>query len=173
MSLSELLSQAGLDKEVKIPPVEKWNPELSGDMDMIVRKDGTWWHEGGQIKRQELVRLFASILKREGDDHFLVTPVEKWRIRIEDRPLLVAMVEFESDGIRVLTNGGDSFVVGNDHPLIVSELDGVEVPEVLVRANLWARFSRNAFYQLSDWAVEEAGRIGVVSGGRFFSLESE
>jgi len=171
MSLSELLRQAGLQKEVRIPPVEKWNPELSGDMDMIIRKDGTWWHEGGQVKREELVRLFASILKREGDDYFLVTPVEKWRIQVEDRPLLVTMVQDDAEGVRLLTNGGDTFVVSADHPLRVSLLDGVEVPEVLVRSDLWARCSRNAFYQLCDLAVEVNGCLGIHSGGDFYSLQ--
>src|SRR5690606_29155449 len=67
-----------------LPPVDKWNPPLSGDLDMQIRRDGSWWYQGTPIERPALVRLFASILKREGDDYFLVTPVEKWRIRVDD-----------------------------------------------------------------------------------------
>src|SRR5690554_7694209 len=83
MNLDSLLKQIGKDKAHKIPPVEKWNPELSGDIDMVIRADGTWWHEGGQIKRQELVNLFASILRYENNEYFLITPVEKWRLTVD------------------------------------------------------------------------------------------
>ncbi|MAD44013.1 MAG: hypothetical protein CMI02_10605 [Oceanospirillaceae bacterium] len=170
MSLSDIEQQLGLDGPVGKPPVEQWNPPLSGDMDMLIRKDGVWLHEGDPIKREKLVRLFASILKKEGDDYFLVTPVEKWRIRVEDRPLLVQLIDHQAEGIQVVTNGGDAFVLGKDHPLRMSELDGVGVPEVHVRHNLWARFSRNAFYQLSAMAEETEQGVCIKSGGEVFVI---
>lgn len=171
MPLSDLEKQIGLDAPAGHPPVEQWNPPLSGDMDMLIRKDGVWLHEGEPVKREKLVRLFASILKREGDDYFLVTPVEKWRIQVEDRPLLVNLIDATGQGIQVVTNGGDSLLLGQAHPLAMSPLDGVQVPEVRVRNNLWARFSRNAFYQLSELAQEDDnGQITVASGGEVFVL---
>ena len=169
MSLSDIEKQLGLEGPVGHPPVEKWNPPLSGDMDMVIRKDGTWVHEGDPIKREKLVRLFASILKKEGGDYFLVTPVEKWRIQVEDRPLLVQLIDKHGDQLQLVTNGGDSLIVGDDHPLKASELDGVMVPEVRVRNNLWARFSRNAYYQISELATEQSdGSFAIQSGGRAF-----
>jgi len=165
MSLSDIEKQFGLDGPVGQPPVEKWNPPLSGDMDMRLCKDGTWLHEGDLIKREKLVRLFASILKKEGDEYFLVTPVEKWRIQVEDRPLVVQLIDRQGNDIQVVTNGGDSFFIGDDHPLKISTLDGVDVPEVLVRNNLWARFSRNAFYQLSELAETNADETVIVKSG--------
>ena len=169
MSLSDIEKQLGLEGPVGHPPVEKWNPPLSGDMDMVIRKDGTWVHEGDPIKREKLVRLFASILKKEGDDYFLVTPVEKWRIQVEDRPLLVQLIDKHGDQLQLVTNGGDSLIVGDDHPLKASELDGVMVPEVRVRNNLWARFSRNAYYQISELATEQSdGSFAIQSDGRAF-----
>ena len=170
MNISSLEQQLGLDRENQHPPVDQWHPELSGDMDMAIRRDGSWWHEGVQIKREKLVRLFASILRKEGDEYFLLTPVEKWRIRVEDRPLLIVMIECVDNNISAITNTGDVVTVGQKHPLLMSELDGVMVPEINIRADLYARFSRNAFYDLSEMAREEKdGRFFVNSdGGQYF-----
>lgn len=171
MNLNALQQQLGLEAENQYPPVEKWHPQLSGDMDMVIRRDGTWWHEGVQIKREKLVRLFASILRKEGDEYFLLTPVEKWRISVEDRPLLIVMIERVDESIRAITNSGDVVTIGQDHPLLMSELDGVLLPEVNVRADLYARFSRNAFYDLSDMAHEDNdGRYFVTSEGSKYFL---
>ncbi|MCD8521520.1 MAG: DUF1285 domain-containing protein [Saccharospirillaceae bacterium] len=171
MNLSSLQQQLGLEGDNQYPPVEKWHPQLSGDMDMVIRRDGTWWHEGVQIKREKLVRLFASILRKEGDEYFLLTPVEKWRIRVEDRPLLIVMIERINNDIRAVTNAGDMLSIGKKHPLLMSELDGVLLPEVLVRADLYARFSRNAFYDLTEMANEDSnGRYFVISGENKYCL---
>ncbi|WP_430462527.1 DUF1285 domain-containing protein [Thalassolituus sp. LLYu03] len=140
-------------------------------MDLTIRKDGTWWHEGSKFEREKLVRLFASILKREGDDYFLVTPVEKWRIKVEDRPLHVLMIERTGDDLQALTSGGDLITLGQAHPLKISPLDDADIPEVLVRGNLWARFTRNAYYQLTDLAtITDSGDVFVESSGERFSL---
>ena len=171
MDISSLLTQAGMDKETRIPPVEQWHPALSGDMDLTIRKDGTWWHEGTKFEREKLVRLFASILKREGDEYFLVTPVEKWRIKVEDRPLHILMVERKDSDLSALTSGGDLITIGAKHPLKISSLDDTDVPEVLVRGNLWARFTRNAYYQLTELAtITDDGEVFIESGGQRFPL---
>lgn len=166
MNLDSLLKQVGKDKAQSIPPLEKWHPELSGDMDMVIRADGTWWHEGERIKRQELVNLFASILRHENNDYFLITPVEKWRIKVEDKPLNVTLVEQEQGLIKLLTSTADSFSLDNEHPLKMSKLNGVSLPEVKVRHELWARFSRNAWYELLELADEdEQGQFYIKSAG--------
>lgn len=171
MDLNLLLQQLGSERAGKIPPVDKWQPPLSGDMDMEIRKDGSWWHEGSPIKRDKLVRLFASILRKEGDDYFLLTPVEKWRIRVQDKPLLVSMLEQRGDSISMVTTTGDLLELGGQHPLMMSELDGTLLPEVRVRQDLWARLSRNAWYDLLELAEETAdGQITVRSNGVSFVL---
>ncbi|MFY9179515.1 MAG: DUF1285 domain-containing protein [Venatoribacter sp.] len=170
MSLDSLLKQIGKDKAQNIPPVEKWHPELSGDIDMEIRADGSWWHQGEVFKRQELVNLFASILRHEDNDYFLITPVEKWRLRVEDRPLFISMIEKTEQGISLLSTTADSFVLDEEHPLKVSSLNGVEVAEVKVRHDLWARFTRNAWYDLLELAEEENGHYFVESNGHKFAL---
>ena len=103
MDLSSLQQQIGLHSTAKQPPVEQWNPELSGDIDIVIRADGSWWHEGRAFERQDLVRLFASILRHESPDYFVLTPVEKWRIQVEDRPFVVTLVAADTNGIEFVT----------------------------------------------------------------------
>lgn len=171
MDLNEFLTQLGTDAPNNIPPVEKWNPSLSGNIDMEIRKDGSWWHEGAEIKREKLVRLFASILRKENDDYFVLTPVEKWRLRVEDRPLLINFVKRSGSAIAMVTNTGDAFELNAEHPLKMSLLDGVELPEVRVRHDLWARVSRNAWYELLELAEETRnGEVVLCSSGEIFKL---
>ena len=176
--ISELLERAEKDAH-GLPPVDKWNPPLSGTIDMQILADGRWLHEGDEIKRHELVKLFSTILKREGDDYFLVTPVEKWKLQVEDAPFVATQVEqVEDNGVikLVFTTNVDSHVVaGAEHPLWV-ETDPVTAaprPYVRVRANLDALIGRNAFYQLVAMAQENAaGQLQVTSDGECFSLGS-
>lgn len=170
--LSSLESQLGLQKSNQYPPVNHWNPPPSGVMDMRIDSEGRWWHEGDQIKRESLVRLFSSILKRENDQYFLVTPVEKWQIRVDDRPLLIVLVAKNQIGdIEMVTQVGDRLVLGREHSLRMSDMNGVSVPEVRVRDELWARLSRNAFYELVGLANDtKEGECVVQSGGCDFSL---
>ena len=163
------------------PPVEKWDPPLSGDMDMVIRSDGSWVHEGGVIRRHGLVKLFASVLKREGDEYFLVTPVEKWRITVEDLPFVAHTVEqVTRDGdafLLFVTNVDDEVVADSDHPLTVEQRpDGEPAPSLHVRNGLHARVGRNAFYELVSLAQrrEQAGASELVvhSAGCEFTLGS-
>lgn len=182
-SLDALSSQLeSQPKSRALPPVEKWNPPLSGDIDILIRRDGTWLHEGTPILRKELVRLFSTILKREGDEHFLVTPVEKWRIKVEDAPLhAIALRETTVDGLPALefeTLTDDRVVADAQHPLRV-EIDpesGEPSPYIRVRANLDAVIARSVFYQLVDRAEEESlqgvSRLYVTSAGQKFLLGS-
>ena len=153
-----------------LPPVHLWTPPLSGVMDMVIRRDGTWVHEGREITREGLVRLFASILKREGNDHFLVTPVEKWQITVEDAPFVVVDIDVTGMSraleVHVTTSLGDRTRIDAEHPL---RLEG-EVPYVTLRAGLDARLDRKSFYRLVDLGQVFDDMFGLWSGGVFFPL---
>ena len=159
-----------------LPPVHLWDPPLSGEMDMEIRRDGTWVHEGGVIRREGLVRLFSTILKREGDTHFLVTPVEKWAIRVADAPFVAVDVEKVGDDLVFETNLGDRVTAGPEHPIRVVRDAGTGEPSpyVEVRAGLEARIDRKSFYRLVELgetrAHEGAEWFGVASGGAFFPV---
>ena len=150
-----------------LPPVDKWTPDLSGHMDMTIKSNGDWVHEGGIIKRQKLSRLFSSILKKEGEDYFLLTPIEKWKITVEDQPFVVVLMEEQDGAITLITNMGDEITLGADCML---EVDDHEAPKVLVRKNLYARLSRTVFYQMADAAKGEGGIYFIVSQGQKIKL---
>ncbi len=153
-------------------PVHLWNPPYCGEMDLEIRADGRWFHEGSPIGRPEMVRLFASVLKREGDRFFLVTPVEKLGIKVQDAPFLAVDAEIAADEIRFVTNIGDEVVAGPDNPIRVESRDGEPRPYVHVRGGLDALIDRKTFYRLVEAASEdEAGRLVLRSRGASFALE--
>ena len=170
-SLADALKKAHTD-ESGLPPVERWTPPLSGDLDMRIARDGRWFYLGSEIRRAPLVRLFSTILKREDDDYFLVTPVEKWRIQVEDLPFVALSVERVDDALVFTTNVGSTVVAGSEHPLVVDTdaQTGEPHPRLHVRSNLEALVHRNAFYQLVAWAEEVDGRLQVRSQGVDFDL---
>ncbi len=154
-------------------PVHLWNPDFCGDLDMRIARDGTWFYLGTPIGRMPLVKLFASILKREGEAYFLVTPVEKVGLKVDDVPFIA--VDFEiDDGIVIFkTNVGDHVPLGPSHPLrIVLNEKNEPAPYVLVRADLEARIDRKSFYRLVDCAQAHLHQgedwLGVWSDKQFF-----
>lgn len=150
-------------------PVHLWNPDYCGEMDLEIRADGSWWHEGTPIGRPALVRLFANILKREGDRYFLVTPVEKLGIRVEDAPFLAVDADAEGCAITFTTNVGDKVTAGPDHGIT---LRGGK-PYLHVRGGLEALIDRKTFYRLAEMAEPGPdGRMAVTSGGVAFPLEA-
>ena len=159
-----------------LPPVEDWNPPFTGDMDIRIARDGKWYHEGGEITRAGLVRLFASILRREGDRYYLVTPVEKVGITVEDAPFVAVDVEAEGEGqeqnLIFETNIGDRVVAGPDNPIRVERDDrtGEPSPYVMIRAGLEALIDRKSFYRLIDRGTRQDGWFGLWSGGAFFKV---
>jgi uncharacterized protein len=168
-TVSRMLEQVG---ERRRPPLEQWDPPLSGDLDMRIAADGTWFYQGGRIERDTLVRLFASILRFEpGVGHVLVTPVEKWRIEVEDAPLLATAVDIDTDEVRLATNMGHDITLGPDHPLEIRPGADGPLPRVLVERGLWARLSRPVYYELANHAEEVDGVAGITSHGRFFPLQ--
>lgn len=162
-----------------LPPVERWNPPYCGDLDIRIAKDGTWFYLGTPIGRAQLARLFSTVLKKEGDAYFLVTPVEKIGITVDDVPFVA--VDFDVDGagedqvLTFQTSMGDSAVAGPDHPLRVEiSEDGTPAPYVGIRAGLEARIDRKSFYRLVDLGceaeVDGAQVFGVWSSGVFFPI---
>lgn len=177
-SLAAAATQAS--KSGGLPPVHLWDPPFCGDIDMEIRRDGTWFYQGTPIGRAPLVRLFSSILRREGDAYFLVTPVEKVGIRVEDAPFVA--VDANAAGadtdqvIAFTTNVGDRVTAGPEHPIRV-ERDpetGEPAPYLLVRVNLEALIDRKTFYRLVELGAQHphAGEnwFGLWSSGCFFPM---
>lgn len=173
LSLAEI---ATLVAEKKLPPVDKWDPARCGDSSMRIARDGTWYHEGSPISRPSMVRLFSTILRREGDGSFvLVTPVEKLEIQVEDAPFVA--VELKSEGERderslaFRLNTGDLVVAGAGHALRFEAGPDGPRPYVAVRPGLDALVARPVYYELASLALaEEAEPPGLWSGGIFFSM---
>jgi hypothetical protein len=162
-----------------LPPVQDWNPPFCGNLDMRIARDGTWFYQGTQIGRPALVRLFSTILRRDGDDYFLVTPVEKVGITVDDAPFVAVDVEAEGAGqdqtLRFETNVGDHVIAGPDHPIRVDRdpETGEPAPYVLVRANLEALIDRKSFYRLVEIGDRQDGWFGLWAGGAFFRIIPE
>ncbi|MBS9402139.1 DUF1285 domain-containing protein [Halomonas sp. TRM85114] len=169
MTLDPLLAQ--IDPEGDIPPLDAWHPEHESEMDLVIAADGRWIHEGVAIVRTRLVRLLSTILRREADGgYYLVTPAEKQRIQVEDRPFLIVEAEPDARGLWWLTtNVGDRLVLDEHHRLTLSETPAGEcVPEVAVRFGLAARLGRNVYYRL----VDQAENRELTNGGQELGLES-
>jgi hypothetical protein len=189
-------SIAGLEELVRaaaakgLPPVERWNPPYCGDIGMAIKADGTWFYQGSPIGRKPLVKLFASVLRRDADGrHYLVTPVEKVDVTVADAPFLA--VEMQADGtgmeqtLTFRTNVDDIVAAGPDRPLrFVAEAAGGDragapeaglKPYLLVRGRLEALLTRALYYDLVELALAEearSGRLGVWSRGAFFELRA-
>lgn len=158
-------------------PVERWNPPYCGEVDMVIKADGTWWHDGGKINRKKLVHLFASILRKDEDGRtYLVTPVEKIGIEVERAPFLAIRVDATGEGedqrLFFKTNLDETVEAGPDHPIrIETDPETLEPdPYVRVRGRLEAAMTRPVFYELVQMAVEKDNQLGVWSGGAFFPL---
>tara|TARA_B100000678_G_scaffold87347_1_gene72628 strand:+ start:1241 stop:1831 length:591 start_codon:yes stop_codon:yes gene_type:complete len=183
MQLDHILN--GIAELGERPPLSDWQPEPSGEMDLVIARDGRWIHEGSPIQRPELVRLFARILRREDDGHhYLVTPIEKWRISVEDTAFVVLEAE-QADAQRegqskdqpedhvdkrwwLTTNVGERIALGHEYRLSLSTTPaGEEVPQVCLPYGVSARLGRNVFYRLVEQAeaCTERGELGLTSDG--------
>ncbi len=156
-----------------LPPVHLWNPEFCGDIDMRIRRDGSWDYMGTPINRMRMVRLFSTILRRDGDDFFLVTPVEKVGIKVDDAPFVAVEMDYKDGEIVFRTNVDDYVKVSKDNPISVRVNDetGEPSPYVLVRDNLEALIARSVYYELVKHAKEHNGQLGVWSEGVFFPMD--
>lgn len=158
-----------------LPPVHLWNPAHCGEIDITIRADGVWMHEGSPIGRAELVRLFSTVLRKDPDGYHLVTPAEKLKIAVEDLPFRGVAVRAAGDALVFTTDQGDETTAGPDHALVVETdpVTGEPAPRVHVRADLWARIARSVFYDLVERAEAVDGRLVVRSGGVAFPLGPE
>jgi uncharacterized protein len=162
-----------------LPPVHLWNPPFCGDLDMRIAGDGTWFYMGTPIGRPALVRLFSTILKRENGKHFLVTPVEKVGIRVDDAPFMAVEMRIENDArgrlLRFRTNVDDWVRCDAEHRLrFEAAADGGLTPYLHVRSDLWAKVTRALYYDLVDMGEERMidgqEMFGVESAGVFFAM---
>lgn len=171
-----LAASARAAKTRGLPPIHDWNPPDCGDLDMRIARDGTWFYDGTPIGRPELVRLFSTILRKDGERYVLVTPVEKVGITVDDAPFVA--VDFTVDGegeqqsLTFETSLGDRATAGADRPIRV-ERDtetGEPSPYVLIRDRLEALIDRKSFYRLVDIGAHRDGWFGLWSGGQFFPV---
>jgi uncharacterized protein len=180
VGLDALAGAVGQTASRGLPPVHLWNPPFCGDLDMRIAADGTWFYLKTPIGRPALVKLFASVLKREGDRYFLVTPVEKCGIAVDDVPFVAVELSVEKPGreqiLHLRTNVDDWVVCGADHALRFEPEAGTGGlrPYLHVRRGLWARVKRALFYDLVELGEErDVGGVrmfGVVSSGAFFAM---
>ena len=169
LTLAEIAQAAA---ERRLPPVAQWNPPHCGNSAMRIARDGTWFHQGEPIRRPAMVRLFASLLRREPDGrHVLVTPVEKLEIEVEDAPFVAVEAKSEGEGrdrrLAFRLNTDEPVIAGPDHALRM--IDGR--PYLTVRAGLEAALARPVYYEMAELALSEGGNPpGLWSNGVFFPL---
>jgi hypothetical protein len=158
-----------------LPPVHLWNPPNSGEIDIVIKPDGRWVHEGATISREALVRLFSTVLRKDPDGIYLVTPVEKLKITVEDAPFVAVRVDRDGEALRFLTNVGDEVEAGPEHAIRVEMgEDGEPRPYLHVRRGLEALISRPVFYELVEMAepreTPDGETLGVTSNGAWFPV---
>jgi hypothetical protein len=172
----DLAEIARLAEQKRLPPVEQWHPTHCGHSAMRIARDGTWFHEGSPIGRPAMVRLFSTILRREGDGSYvLVTPAEKLDIEVEDAPFVAVEVRCEGGGrdrmLAFRLNTGDLVVAGPDHGLRFEQNEDGPRPYLCVRRGLEALVARPVYYELAEIALAEGeDPPGLWSGGAFFPL---
>ncbi len=168
------------DKTQSLPPIHLWNPPFHGKIDMRIKADGTWLYLGTPIGRKRMVRLFSTVLRRDGDDYFLVTPVEKVGIAVDDAPFVAVELSVhgrgEAQSLTFRTNVDDTVTADSSNPIHVEIAERSQEPRpyVHVRRNLHALINRPVFYELVDLSVEETVRgtpyLGVWSAKTFFPI---
>lgn len=176
LSLADI---AALAEQRKLPPVEQWNPEHSSDSKMQILPDGRWFHDGGEIKRASMVRAFSSLLRKDSDGYWLVTPYEKQSIIVEDAPFVAVELKSEGNGkdrtIFMRLNVDEIVVIGPQNTISIRPSpEGDHIPYIEVRNDLMAKCTRAVTYDLYEIAIEESETddIGLWSGGSYFSLNA-
>jgi hypothetical protein len=164
-------------EDQKQPPVDKWNPKQLGEIDILIDSQGFWFHEGDPIQREELVQLFSSILWHESDQYYLVTPVEKLAIRVEDVPYTILQMDHVEDYWVGVTNTHEQVVIGHDHPVMLRTYSEQLIPYIRIRYDLWGRVSRSIYYQWVSTALGNQsasdGLITLTSGDYQFEVARE
>ena len=172
MSIAQYLKDAQSSHKRSIPPLEQWHPKHCGKMDLRVKANGEWWHEGQLIKRQALLDLFSKVLWKEAGKFYLKTPVEQIEIEVEDEPLLVNQVDqIDIDGqsyLQLITTNQDVVIVDQEHPIFMRDFQGEIRPYVHVRFGMNALIQRQAFFHL----IEYGELLENEQGDTILSLES-
>jgi hypothetical protein len=168
--LESVAAQGASRRDFDSPPLQLWHPAPSGDIPIRINNQGTWYHDGGEIKREALVHLFASILRREEDgEYYLVTPSEKWRIEVESHPLLVTDINaLDLAGVQALEatlNTGKRVLVSEQHPLFLDPAVG-DIAVLSLPHGLTALCTRSAWYRLVDLAETRDG-MAILRSGEF------
>jgi len=167
MSLENISTQLNKQKKDKqgkslgLPPVDQWNPPYCGEINLQIKSNGDWFYEGTIFKRLALVKLLASVLKLESDEFFLVTPVEKIKITVDDAPFVLTQWHWQDEGqttMVVANNVGDEFILDANHPITINKSGELYVT---VRRNLLAKVHRNIYYQWIDLATEFSTEKGT------------
>lgn len=174
MSLESISKQLN-DKNNNLPPVEQWDPPYCGEMDLTIKADGQWFYNGSVISRERLVRLFSTVIKKQNNDYFLVTPVEKLKIRVEHKPFVIThwqwLENISPKTIELTSNVGDKVLLGAENPLI---FDDDNTLQVNIRRNLYASIHRNVFYQWAEIAsiveTKEGSQLTLTSADHKHSL---
>jgi len=174
--LSSLADYSSNDNN--LPPVEQWNPEFCGDIDIVIKANGDWWHEGKPISRKRLSTLFSRVLIKQDGQYFLITPVEKLAIQVEWQPFVI--VDFEiyqkagQNCFLMLDNCNNKVRLNTRQQLEFSQFQGLSLPIINIRRNLFASFSRNCYYRLIEQATivkhQQYETLHISSGGVDFCL---
>lgn len=172
MDLQQLITQ--LQQQQAEPPLDKWNPEFCGDMDMIIKADGTWFYMGTPITRERLVALFASVLVIEDDKYYLKTPVEKIGIQVEDAPFVITSWQHintdDGQAIEVATNTNKRFILSEEYPLFTAN----DQLYIKLHRGLTGKVHRNVYYQWAEFAepqlINNQQHMVIRSGQEAFSL---
>ena len=177
----ETIYEFSKQQKNSLPPVDKWNPEFCGDIDMKIMKNGKWFYMGTEIKRPAMVKLFSGILRLDSDNfYYLVTPVEKVRISVEDAPFIAtSLISENKDNINHLyfiTNVNEKILLTKNNPLEIKIDNKTEEPSpyIFVRKNLKALISRSVFYELIELAskknIDGKDCLVIDSAGEVFKL---
>lgn len=158
------------EREQKMPPVESWDPKVESDIDIVIDSQGRWFHEGGHFDRQDLARMFASILRKEGQSYFLVTPAEKLKITVEDVPFSIVLMKAEVIGdqqqLTFITSLGDEVAASTENKIEFRANEaGDQIPYIEVRNNLWGKLNQSTYYELMDLVEERPEGFFLTSGG--------
>lgn len=177
MDLDDLIKQ--IDQNESSPPFELWNPTSCGDIDMVIKSDGTWWYMDSAITRMKLVKLFASVLIKENPKYFLKTPAEKVGIKVEDAPFVIIdwqkISTTNGDAIQVTSNLGHQAILADKHSISINN-DDLHQPKLYVEMHrgLTAKVHRNVYYQWinigQQRTINNLTHLGIVSAEQFFSL---
>ena len=162
-------------QQQKMPPVEDWDPQVVGEIDILIDFQGRWFHEGGHFDRQDLARMFASILRREGDDYYLVTPAEKLKIRVDDVPFSIVLMKNErvdsQQQLSFMTSLGDEVIARKGNKIeFRASASGDQIPYIEVRNNLWGKLNQSTYYELMDLVEERTDGFFLVSCGCDFEI---